>query len=113
MGLIGIDQKNLWIYLNTTTACPMIFKINSLQTIKLLYNFFSLIPHNDPGSKPEDLENRINIHNWSYGRLIESISTQANKLGIAIAEVKQPVRGSPTEELFKLTKANPVSPYMF
>ena len=41
---------------------------------------------------------RINIHNWSYGRLIENITTQASKLGIAIAEVKQSVRGSPIEQ---------------
>ncbi|BAQ60380.1 hypothetical protein GM3708_786 [Geminocystis sp. NIES-3708] len=41
---------------------------------------------------------RINIHHWSYGRLIDSIQLQASKLDILIQEVKQPIRGSPQEK---------------
>ena len=54
------------------------------------------IPGYEEGQKKYAKQYRINIHNWSYGRLIENITTQADKLGIAIAEIKQPVRGSPT-----------------
>lgn len=60
IGLIGIDKKSLWIYLNTATASSSVLKINSPQTINLLYGFFSLIPHSDPGSTPEDL-NRCQV----------------------------------------------------
>ncbi|MEB3310907.1 MAG: type V CRISPR-associated protein Cas12k [Snowella sp.] len=43
-------------------------------------------------------EYRVNIHQWSYGRLIENISAQATKLGIVIEEETQVIRGSPQEE---------------
>ncbi|MGL5943363.1 MAG: type V CRISPR-associated protein Cas12k [Waterburya sp.] len=56
------------------------------------------IPGYEEGQKKYAKQYRINIHNWSYGRLIENITTQASKLGIAITEIKQPVRGSPTEK---------------
>ena len=56
------------------------------------------IPGYEAGQKKYAKQYRVNIHNWSYGRLVESITTQANKVGITIEEVKQPVRGSPTEK---------------
>ncbi len=56
------------------------------------------IPGYEEGQKKYAKQYRINVHNWSYGRLIENITTQASKLGIAIKEVKQPVRGSPIEK---------------
>jgi hypothetical protein len=56
------------------------------------------IPGYEEGQKEYAKQYRINIHNWSHGRLIENITTQSSKLGIAIKEVKQPVRGSPTEK---------------
>ena len=56
------------------------------------------IPGYEEGQKKYAKQYRINIHNWSYGRLIENIATQASKLGIQVTEVKQPVRGSPTQK---------------
>ena len=56
------------------------------------------IPDSEEGQKKYAKQYRINIHNWSYGRLIESIKTQANKLDILIKEAKQSARGSPTEK---------------
>ena len=41
---------------------------------------------------------RTNLHNWSYGRLIDNIKAQAAKAGIDIEESKQSIRGSPTEQ---------------
>ncbi len=41
---------------------------------------------------------RHSVHQWSYGRLIENIQSQAAKAGIAIEESKQPIRGSPQEK---------------
>lgn len=38
---------------------------------------------------------RINVHQWSYGRLIENIILQASKLNIIVTEAKQSIRGSP------------------
>jgi IS605 OrfB family transposase len=41
---------------------------------------------------------RVNIHQWSYGRLIDTIKAQASKVGIVIEEGEQPIRGSPQEK---------------
>lgn len=45
---------------------------------------------------------RINIHQWSYGRLIQNIQSQAAKFGVAIEEVRQSNRGSPQEKAKEL-----------
>jgi hypothetical protein len=43
-------------------------------------------------------EYRISVHRWSYGRLIESIKSQAVQAGISIEIGTQPIRGSPQEK---------------
>ncbi|WP_211293299.1 type V CRISPR-associated protein Cas12k, partial [Brunnivagina elsteri] len=45
---------------------------------------------------------RVSVHQWSYGRLITNIQSQANKAGIVIEEAKQPIRGSPQEKAKEL-----------
>ena len=45
---------------------------------------------------------RMNIHNWSYGRLLENIKAQAAKALISTEEVKQSIRGSPAEQAQKI-----------
>ncbi|MBG1271112.1 type V CRISPR-associated protein Cas12k [Nostoc sp. WHI] len=45
---------------------------------------------------------RVNVHKWSYGRLIQSIQSKATQAGIVIEEGKQPVRGSPHEQAKEL-----------
>lgn len=45
---------------------------------------------------------RTNIHQWSYGRLIKNIKSQAAKAGIEIRESKQLIRGSPIELALKI-----------
>ena len=41
---------------------------------------------------------RHSVHQWSYGRLISSIQSQASQARIVIEEAKQPIRGSPQEK---------------
>ena len=48
---------------------------------------------------------RVNIHQWSYSRLIQSIQSQAVKIGMAIEEGQQPARGSPQEKARELAIA--------
>ncbi|OCQ91136.1 hypothetical protein BCD64_12710 [Nostoc sp. MBR 210] len=43
-------------------------------------------------------EYRMSVHRWSYGRLIESIKSQAAKDGISTEIGTQPIRGSPQEK---------------
>jgi len=45
---------------------------------------------------------RVSIHQWSYGRLITSIKSQAAKIGIVIEEGKQTIRASPQEKAKEL-----------
>ncbi|MFM7366921.1 MAG: type V CRISPR-associated protein Cas12k, partial [Sphaerospermopsis kisseleviana] len=43
-------------------------------------------------------EYRISVHRWSYGRLTESIKSQAVQAGISIEIGTQTIRGSPQEK---------------
>ncbi|MBE9106248.1 type V CRISPR-associated protein Cas12k [Nostoc cf. edaphicum LEGE 07299] len=45
---------------------------------------------------------RVSVHQWSYGRLMANIQSQAVKAGIVIEESKQPIRGSPQEKAKEL-----------
>ncbi len=50
------------------------------------------------GQKKYAKQYRINIHNWSYGRLIDFISQQASITGIPIETARQPLSGSHHEK---------------
>lgn len=56
------------------------------------------IPGYIEGQKKYAKEYRVNVHQWSYGRLRENIQAQAAKLGIVIEDGKQPLEGSPQEK---------------
>lgn len=59
-----------------------------------------------PGSlaiqKKYTKEYRVSVHHWSYGRLIDTITSQAAKIGISIEIGEQPIRGSPQEKAKEL-----------
>jgi hypothetical protein len=84
-------------YQVSAIAVPKIEDMREVVQSEIKAKAEAKIPGYEEGQKKYAKQYRINIHNWSYGRLIENITTQANKLGIAISEVKQPVRGSPNE----------------
>ena len=50
------------------------------------------------GQKKYAQQYRVNIHNWSYGRLTEFISQKANIEGIPIEKARQPLGGSNQEQ---------------
>ncbi|EAZ90277.1 type V CRISPR-associated protein Cas12k [Crocosphaera chwakensis] len=45
---------------------------------------------------------RMQVHEWSYGRLIDNIQAQASKLGIFIEESQQPLQGTPLQKAAEL-----------
>lgn len=45
---------------------------------------------------------RINVNNWSYGRLTENIQNLASQIGIIVEESKQPIQGNPEEKAKEL-----------
>ena len=85
-------------YQVSAIAVPKIEDMKEIVQSEVKAKAEAKIPGYEEGQKKYALAYRINIHNWSYGRLIENITTQASKLSIAIKEVKQSVRGSPTEK---------------
>ncbi|WP_445626711.1 type V CRISPR-associated protein Cas12k [Nostoc sp. DSM 114167] len=56
------------------------------------------IPGYKEGQQNYAKDYRINVHRWSYGRLIESIEIQAKKNGISIESCSQPIRDSKQEQ---------------
>ncbi|MFW6264284.1 MAG: type V CRISPR-associated protein Cas12k [Cyanobacteriota bacterium] len=56
------------------------------------------IPGYIEGQEKYAKQYRVNVHQWSYGRLIDNINAQAAKFGILIEEGVQPIRGSPQEK---------------
>lgn len=48
---------------------------------------------------------RLQVHQWSYSRLIDNIQAQASKSGIAMEQSQQPVRGSPQQQAQELAIA--------
>ena len=85
-------------YQASAISVPKIEDMREIVQSEIKAKAEAKIPGYEEGQKKYAKQYRINIHNWSYARLIENITTQASKLGIAIAQVKQPVRGSPTEK---------------
>jgi hypothetical protein len=47
----------------------------------------------------------VNVHRWSYGRLMDAIASQAAKVGIVIEVGKQPSEGSPQDKARELAIA--------
>ena len=56
------------------------------------------IPDCKKGQKKYAKQVRIDLHNWSYGRLSAAISNKAAQSGIAIEHGNQSARASPTEQ---------------
>jgi len=63
------------------------------------------IPNYKEGQAKYTKQYRINIHKWSYSRLIDSIKSQSAQSNITIEEIRQPVRGSPQEQAKELALA--------
>ncbi len=96
--IIELAQK----YQASVIVVPKIEDMREIVQSEVKAKAEAKIPGYEEGQKKYAKKYRINIHNWSYARLIESITNQANKLGIVIKEAKQPVRGSPTEKAQKI-----------
>ena len=92
-------------YQASAIAVPKIEDMREIVQSEVKARAEAQIPGYEEGQKKYAKQYRINIHNWSYGRLIENITTQSSKLGIVISQVKQPVRGSLTEKAHNMAIA--------
>ncbi|WP_072619878.1 type V CRISPR-associated protein Cas12k [Spirulina major] len=60
------------------------------------------VPGYIEGQKQYAKRYRVQVHQWSYGRLIDSIKSKATQQQVVIEEGKQPVRGSPEAQATEL-----------
>lgn len=77
---------------------PKLGDMAELVEIEIQTRAEQKIPGYVEGQQKYAKQYRINVHQWSYGRLIENIQVQAAKIGISIEQGQQPVRGSPQEK---------------
>ncbi len=81
---------------------PKIENIREIIQTEVQVKAESKIPGCIEKQKEYAKQYRMNIHNWSYGRLIDNIKAQAAKALITTEETKQSIRGSPTEQTKKI-----------
>jgi hypothetical protein len=79
-------------------ALPKLDKINLSIQSEIDAIAQQKIPDYVEGQKKYAKQVRINLHNWSYSRLNDSISSKAGQSGIAIEYGIQPARVSPNEQ---------------
>jgi hypothetical protein len=79
-------------------ALPKLDKINLSIQSEIDAMAQQKIPDYLEGQKKYAKQVRINLHNWSYSRLNDSISSKAGQSGIAIEYGIQPARASPNEQ---------------
>lgn len=85
-----------------TIVVPQLEKIREVVQSELQAKAEQKIPGYLEGQRRYAQQYRINVHQWSYGRLIQNLKAQAAKLGIVI-EYGQPfIRGSPQEQAKQL-----------
>lgn len=81
---------------------PKLENIRELIQSEIQMRAEQKIPNYLEGQKDYAKQYRIQIHQWSYNRLSESIISKANQQGIAIEQTQQPIRASPQEQAKKL-----------
>ena len=63
------------------------------------------IPGYVEGQKKYAKSSRVQVHQWSYGRLINNITSQASKLNITVEEGEQSTQGNPQDKAKSLAMA--------
>ena len=77
---------------------PKIEDLREITQIEVQVRAEAKIPGCIEKQKEYAKKYRMNVHNWSYGRLIDNIQAQAAKTNISVEETKQSIRGSPYEQ---------------
>lgn len=92
--IVNIAQE----YKVGSIVIPKFEKIRELIQSEVKMRAEPKIPGYLEGQKKSAKQYRIEVHQWSYCRLIETIKSKANQGGLTIEQSKQPIRGSPQEE---------------
>ncbi|MBD2518878.1 hypothetical protein H6G93_28750 [Nostoc sp. FACHB-973] len=86
------------VYSAGSIVIPKLGDMREIIQSEVLLKAEKKIPGFIEGQKNYAKEYRRQVHNWSYGRLIENIQNQATKVGISIETQQQAIRGSPQEQ---------------
>jgi transposase len=85
-------------YKASSVALPKLGQVREILQSEIQARAEQKSPGCIEGQQKYAKQYRISIHRWSHGRLIESIQSQAAKIGIACEEALQPLKGSPQEK---------------
>ncbi|MGF1489670.1 MAG: type V CRISPR-associated protein Cas12k [Prochloraceae cyanobacterium] len=96
--IVEIAQK----YRVSSIVLPHLKQIPEITDSELMAKAQKKIPGYKEGQKKYIKQYSCNIHQWSYGRLIESIEQAASKIGIDLETAQQSHQGTPQEQAKEL-----------
>jgi IS605 OrfB family transposase len=85
-------------YKAASIAVPKLDNIRPLLQAEIEAKAEQKVPGYVEGQKRYAKQYKINIHRWSYGRLIDQLASKAAQSGIEIETVNQPTTGTPQEK---------------
>ncbi len=86
------------VYSAGSIVLPKLSDMREVIQSEVIFKAKKKIPNFIEGQKNYAKEYRRQVHNWSYGRLIENIQSQAAKFGISIETGQQVIRGGSQEQ---------------
>nr|OEJ79591.1 hypothetical protein A5482_09990 [Cyanobacterium sp. IPPAS B-1200] len=99
----------------STIIVPRLSQMRSITEAEIQLRAEERIPEYKEGQRKYAKDYRVQVHQWSYGRLIDNIKGNSSKLGIVVEEGTQPKQGTFTDKALQLAlstsktnhKANP------
>ncbi|BAQ63841.1 type V CRISPR-associated protein Cas12k [Geminocystis sp. NIES-3709] len=89
-------------YQVSTILIPRLRDMRSITEAEIQLRAEKKIPEYKEGQKKYAQDYRVQVHQWSYGRLIENVKLICEKVGIVVVEAKQPKQGTLTEKALQL-----------
>ncbi|WP_052312608.1 type V CRISPR-associated protein Cas12k [Geminocystis herdmanii] len=89
-------------YQVSTIIVPRLNQIRSITEAEIQARAEERIPEYKEGQRKYAQDYCVQVHQWSYGRLIDNIKAISSKLGIVVEEGKQPKQGKFTDKALQL-----------
>ncbi|WP_446684080.1 type V CRISPR-associated protein Cas12k [Cyanobacterium sp. HL-69] len=89
-------------YKVSTIIIPLLSQMRSITEAEVQARAEERIPEYKEGQKKYAKDYRVQVHQWSYGRLIDNIKANSAKVGIVVREGKQPKQGTFTDKALQL-----------
>ena len=96
--ILRIAQK----YKVSSIVVPRLKQMRSITEAEVQVRAEEKIPEYKEGQKKYAKDYRVQVHQWSYGRLINNINANSAKVGIVVREGKQPKQGTFTDKALQL-----------